>query len=82
MPAEFYLRVIPLKQCYLESKCKKDKAMFILINLKTISTNIQKSYDFMEFSLEYYFRLGLQNEIDYSHVRITKNVTVEESLIL
>ena len=56
--------------------------MFILINLKTISTNIQKSYDFMEFSLEYYFRLGLQNEIDYSYVHITKNVSVEESLIL
>ena len=56
--------------------------MFILINLKTISTNIQKSYDFMEFSLEYYFRLGLQNEIDYSYVCITKNVSVEESLIL
>ena len=56
--------------------------MFILINLKTICTNIEKSYDFMEFSLECYFRLGLQNEIDYSYVRITKNVTVEESLIL
>ena len=54
--------------------------MFILINLKTISTNIQKSYDFMEFSLECYFRLGLQNEIDFSYV--TKNVSVEESLIL
>ena len=67
---------------HCQSLSKKDKAMFVLINLKTISTNIQKSYDFMEFSLECYFRLGLQNEIDYSYVCITKNVSVEESLIL
>ena len=69
-----------IRNATLNLNAKKDKAMFILINLETISTNIQKSYDFMEFSLECYFRLGLQNEIHSSYV--TKNVSVEESLIL
>ena len=39
---------------------------FEIGQLSHAHTNIQKSYDIMEFSLEYYFRLGLQNEIDYS----------------